>query len=44
LLNKRFIRFNSLEINTFVFFTQKPKKKLRFYIDYKAFNAIINAN
>jgi hypothetical protein len=44
LLNESYIRTNSLLANALVLFIKKPRKRLRFYIDYKALNAIISLN
>jgi hypothetical protein len=44
LLNKGYIYVSSLLANALVLFVKKPRGGLRFYIDYKALNAIICLN
>jgi hypothetical protein len=44
LLNKSYIYINSLLTSTLVLFIKKLKKRLYFYIDYKALNTIICLN
>jgi hypothetical protein len=44
LLNKSYIRVNSLLAGALVLFIKKPKGGLCFYINYKAFNTIIYLN
>jgi hypothetical protein len=41
LLDKGFIQVSSLPTRSLVLFVQKPRGRLRFYIDYRALNAII---
>jgi hypothetical protein len=44
LFNKGYIYANNLLASTLVLFIKKPKERLRFYINYKALNAIIRLN
>jgi hypothetical protein len=44
MLSKGFIRASSLPIAVPVIFIKKPSSSLRFYIDYRALNAITIKN
>ena len=41
---KKFIRLNYSLVVSFIFFIRKFNKDLRFYVNYRAFNAIIIKN
>jgi hypothetical protein len=41
LLDKGFIRVSSLPTRSLVLFVRKPRGRLRFYVDYRALNAIM---
>jgi hypothetical protein len=41
LLNKNFIRASSSSAAAFILFAKKPNGGLRFYVNYRALNALI---